>query len=107
MSYAPMLFDKACRTDDIVERFKYVFCFSLGLALMGLEMDKPFNPILGETYQGWMNGCPVFLEQISHHPPIAAFILQGRGWKVYGNIESRMEISINSGCGINHGEYVI
>jgi hypothetical protein len=61
-------------------------CFGLGCGLMGLEMDKPFNPILGETYQGWMNGCPVFLEQISHHPPIAAFFLQGRGYKVYGSI---------------------
>ena len=39
---------------------------------------KPFNPVLGETWQGCLSdGSKVFLEQISHHPPISAFQLDG------------------------------
>ena len=39
---------------------------------------KPFNPILGETWQaGLADGSRICLEQISHHPPISAFQLAG------------------------------
>lgn len=38
---------------------------------------KPFNPILGETFQGaYPNGTQVYIEQIAHHPPISS-------WQVY------------------------
>ena len=39
---------------------------------------KPFNPILGETWEAALpDSAHVFLEQISHHPPITAFQLLG------------------------------
>jgi len=39
---------------------------------------KPFNPILGETYQGvYEDGTLVFCEQTSHHPPVT-------NWEVMG-----------------------
>lgn len=42
--------------------------------------QKPFNPILGETFQARLSdGSEVFLEQISHHPPISSFQLTGPG----------------------------
>lgn len=35
---------------------------------------KPFNPILGETYQGqYSSGLRVYAEQISHHPPVSSW----------------------------------
>jgi hypothetical protein len=38
-----------------------------------LQSKKPWNPTIGETYIGyWENGCALFGEQISHHPPISA-----------------------------------
>ena len=38
---------------------------------------KPFNPILGETYEGvWPDGSKIFVEHISHHPPISAFQIE-------------------------------
>ena len=36
-------------------------------------MIKPLNPILGETFQGSIGGYTIYVEQISHHPPISAF----------------------------------
>jgi hypothetical protein len=70
-------------------------------SLIYMTMEKPFNPILGETYQSWIDGCPVYFEQISHHPPIAAYLMIGRGYKLSGTLEAKMDISINSGTGGN------
>jgi hypothetical protein len=48
-------------------------------------MQKPFNPILGETYNGKIDGCDLCGEQISHHPPVSTVFLKGRGYYAYGN----------------------
>ena len=35
---------------------------------------KPFNPLLGETYELFIPGKLKFIaEQVSHHPPISAY----------------------------------
>ena len=65
---------------------KAAICFALGNLLLYIEMAKPFNPILGETYQGFIDGCPIYGEQISHHPPISSLLLLGRGYRVSANI---------------------
>lgn len=76
-------------------------------SLIYMTMQKPFNPILGETYQSWIDGCPVYFEQISHHPPIAAYLMIGRGYKLSGTLEAKMDISINSGTGGNEGIFTV
>ena len=63
-------------------------------------MEKPFNPILGETYQGTIDGCPVSLEQISHHPPIASYYLKGRGYIMHGTIQSKASLGLNCAKGM-------
>ncbi len=40
---------------------KKAIAFAISEQIMGVCMDKPFNPILGETYQGHVDGCPIFL----------------------------------------------
>jgi len=74
-SFAPVYLDKAGEMKDPVEQMKQCAAFLLTSTLMYLNLEKPFNPILGETFQGWINGCPIYCEQISHHPPIGSFIL--------------------------------
>jgi len=44
-------------------------------------MKKPFNPILGETFQGSIGNYEIALEQISHHPPVSAFQLWNTKFK--------------------------
>jgi Oxysterol-binding protein len=54
--------------------------FVAGLQHAFQSWRKPFNPILGETWQGLLpDGSRIYLEQISHHPPISAFELVGPG----------------------------
>ncbi|EFJ41509.1 hypothetical protein VOLCADRAFT_121628, partial [Volvox carteri f. nagariensis] len=44
------------------------------------RMKLPFNPILGETWQASLSdGTTMFMEQISHHPPVSAFHMEGPG----------------------------
>ena len=64
-------------------------------------MEKPFNPILGETYPGSVDGCPIYGEQISHHPPISSLLMIGRGYKIFGNFEAKVHLGINSATGGN------
>jgi hypothetical protein len=63
---------------------KYVISLGFTCSLLYAKMEKPFNPILGETLQCSFKGSPMYMEQVSHHPPIAAFYMVGRGYRFYG-----------------------
>jgi hypothetical protein len=54
---------------------KSVIGFMLSVAPLELIMLKPFNPILGETFQAYLGGIPLSYEQISHHPPISSYYM--------------------------------
>ena len=38
----------------------------------------------------------MYLEQISHHPPIGSYYFVGRGYKIYGQIEPKISLGMNS-----------
>ncbi|KAK6252427.1 hypothetical protein QUC31_014147 [Theobroma cacao] len=48
---------------------------------------KPFNPLLGETYEADYpdKGLRFFSEKVSHHPVIVACHCEGRGWKFWAD----------------------
>ncbi|KAE8717516.1 Oxysterol-binding protein-related protein 2A [Hibiscus syriacus] len=48
---------------------------------------KPFNPLLGETYEADYpdKGLRFFSEKVSHHPTLIACRCEGRGWKFWGD----------------------
>lgn len=54
---------------------------------------KPFNPLLGETYEADYpeKGVRFFSEKVSHHPTLIACHCEGRGWKFWAdsNIRSK------------------
>jgi hypothetical protein len=62
----------------------------LGTLILYIDMAKPFNPILGETYQAFIDGCPIYGEQTSHHPPISTLLFVGREYFVSANLEARV-----------------
>ncbi|XP_077411620.1 oxysterol-binding protein-related protein 6-like isoform X2 [Vanacampus margaritifer] len=75
LEYSELL-DIANHTDDPYERMVYVAGFSIsGYAWASWRNRyKPFNPILGETYENHREdrGFRYVSEQVSHHPPISA-----------------------------------
>ncbi|KAK9825405.1 hypothetical protein WJX81_001449 [Elliptochloris bilobata] len=85
----------AAATKDPVERLRCVATwFVAGLQHVFQSWRKPFNPILGETWQAHLDdGTSIFLEQISHHPPVSAFQLIGPGAAFQFNGVSQPEVA--------------
>lgn len=69
VSYAPLLLENHTSLSPF-QKFKNIVILQISMALLALSTRSPFNPVVGETYQGSINGCPIFMEQISHHPAI-------------------------------------
>ncbi|XP_051519745.1 oxysterol-binding protein-related protein 7-like isoform X1 [Myxocyprinus asiaticus] len=75
LEYSELL-DIANHTDDPYQRMVYVAAFSIsGYAWASWRNRyKPFNPVLGETYESMREdrGFRYVAEQVSHHPPLSA-----------------------------------
>lgn len=61
-------------------------------------LAKPFNPLLGETFEMVVPGKFQFLgEQVSHHPPISAFHIEGKsGYLKYSTFNTKTSFGIGS-----------
>nr|XP_048296286.1 oxysterol-binding protein-related protein 3 isoform X5 [Myodes glareolus] len=75
LEYSELL-DKAARMPSALERMVYVAAFAISAYASSYFRagSKPFNPVLGETYECIRRdkGFQFFAEQVSHHPPISA-----------------------------------
>ena len=71
MEYAECL-DKAATCEDPYLRMAWVVAFTMGPFAAIERPWKPFNPILGETFEYYTkdNGIKYLAEQVSHHPPV-------------------------------------
>jgi len=64
----------AAKTPDSMHRLGLCFGHFLSQLHMGKERTKkPFNPMLGETYELVTPDFRFISEQVSHHPPVSAF----------------------------------
>ena len=62
-----------CEIEDSCLRLAYVACFAVTSYVSTQQRTmKPFNPLLGETYELVKDGYRIISEQVSHHPPISA-----------------------------------
>ncbi|CAL8235270.1 unnamed protein product [Boreogadus saida] len=70
------LIHKACSLSDSIERMQVVAAFAVSaVASQWDRTGKPFNPLLGETFELTRkeDGYRLISEQVSHHPPVSAF----------------------------------
>ncbi|XP_029994749.1 oxysterol-binding protein-related protein 2b [Sphaeramia orbicularis] len=70
------LINRACSMSDSIERMQAVAAFAVSaVASQWDRTGKPFNPLLGETYELTREeqGFRLVSEQVSHHPPVSAF----------------------------------
>ncbi|KAL8969630.1 MAG: hypothetical protein Q9183_001909 [Haloplaca sp. 2 TL-2023] len=86
MEYTDLL-DTAADRMDSTERMVYVAAFAASeyASTIG-RVAKPFNPLLGETYEYVRpdKGYRFLIEQVSHHPPIGAAWAEAPKWDYYG-----------------------
>ncbi|XP_049820925.1 oxysterol-binding protein-related protein 3-like isoform X2 [Aethina tumida] len=75
LEYSDLL-DRASGVDDPYERMVEVAAFAVSSYASTLTRagNKPFNPLLGETYECIREdkGFRFLAEQVSHHPPVSA-----------------------------------
>lgn len=74
------LIHQANTSSDSIERMKCVAAFAVSAVASQWERTgKPFNPLLGETYELVREdlGFRLISEQVSHHPPVSAFHAEG------------------------------
>ena len=55
--------------------------------------SKPFNPILGETFELIGKDYKYFAEQVSHHPPVSACIAENHNYKYHMDTNTTMGVS--------------
>ncbi|KAK7091857.1 hypothetical protein V1264_009484 [Littorina saxatilis] len=88
LEYAQLL-RTAAQTDDPLLRMQYVAAFAVSSISSNWErIGKPFNPLLGETYELERRdmGFRMMSEQVSHHPPVSAFHVEGDSYSLNGSV---------------------
>ncbi len=62
-----------------------------------MGLNKPFNPLLGETYELIKPGCyHLISEQVSHHPPVSAFHIEGDGFAKYATFHTKTSFGLGT-----------
>lgn len=86
MEYTELL-DIAADRPSSTERLVYVATFAASeyASTVG-RVAKPFNPLLGETYEYVRpdKQFRFFVEQVSHHPPVGAAFAESPRWEYWG-----------------------
>ncbi|XP_020896123.1 oxysterol-binding protein 2 isoform X2 [Exaiptasia diaphana] len=83
LEYSDVL-DRATACHSSLEQMCYVAAFTVSsYSTTSHRTGKPFNPLLGETYEcdrsgdkGWRS----LAEQVSHHPPASALYVEHKDW---------------------------
>ena len=86
LEYSEIL-DQAAAMTDSRQQLAYIAAFTVSsYATTTVRTTKPFNPLLGETYEcdrtddlGWK----LVTEQVSHHPPAAAQHVESDKWELW------------------------
>ncbi|EAS03630.2 oxysterol-binding protein (macronuclear) [Tetrahymena thermophila SB210] len=93
MEYSDLL-DSANATDD--QGLALCYCMAFGISdLAGTinRVKKPFNPLLGETFEyiDDKKGYTFIAEQVSHHPPISACFVESKNYVFHGDSNIRSQ----------------
>ncbi|KAE8740422.1 hypothetical protein FOCC_FOCC014058 [Frankliniella occidentalis] len=91
MEYAHLL-RLASEQDDPISRMQYVAAFAVSaLGSNWQRLGKPFNPLLGETFELERSEFRIICEQVSHHPPVSAFHADSEHFVFHGSIHPKIK----------------
>uniref|UniRef100_A0A671XZ58 Oxysterol-binding protein n=1 Tax=Sparus aurata TaxID=8175 RepID=A0A671XZ58_SPAAU len=89
LEYSELL-DTANQTNDPYQRMVYVATFAITAYASTYHRagSKPFNPVLGETYECDRSdkGYRFIAEQVSHHPPVSACHADSRNFSFWQDV---------------------
>ncbi|XP_078384426.1 oxysterol-binding protein-related protein 1-like [Oculina patagonica] len=93
MEYVYLL-HTAASFEDQLQRMQYVCAFAISSTASNLDrLGKPFNPLLGETYELVREdlGFKLIAEQVSHHPPVSAVQVVGEGFVFHVTVQPKLK----------------
>ncbi|CEL97051.1 unnamed protein product [Vitrella brassicaformis CCMP3155] len=86
LQYTALVRTAASLTDPL-ERLVYMAVFSVTpFASTVGRFVKPFNPLLGETYEITHRGFRFIAEQVGHHPPVSAYHAESDDFVIWGHV---------------------
>uniref|UniRef100_A0A3P8W9A9 Oxysterol-binding protein n=1 Tax=Cynoglossus semilaevis TaxID=244447 RepID=A0A3P8W9A9_CYNSE len=89
LEYSELL-DTANETQDPFKRMVYIATFAISAYASTYHRagSKPFNPVLGETYECDRpdKGFRFIAEQVSHHPPVSACHCDSRNFSFWQDV---------------------
>lgn len=106
---APYYLKHAALLNDKMERLKWLTVNMVSILHMTVIQLKPFNPIIGETYQTKIGDFNLYLEHTVNHPITANFygFDDEKTYKVYGYQITDASIGATTVSGIRLGRYIV
>lgn len=78
-----------------LDRMKLVIAFAISGVYIPSKQLKPFNPYLGETFQGkFESGTKVYVEHMSHHPLVSRFLVKEKEYIIHGYYDLQVKPGI-------------
>ena len=95
---SPYILNKIHYISDPIEKLKTMTSFVISQLYLTILRIKPFNPLLGETYQIKIANLNCYFEQTSINPPITNMYCfdSDNLYKIYGYISIKTKIGINN-----------
>lgn len=83
--YAPKYLSEASKAGlSKIERMKLIATFGISGLILLCKQLKPFNPLIGETYEGsFSDGTRIYAEHIGHYPTLTRYLLVNNDYRLY------------------------
>ena len=95
---SPLYLTKAFFCNDKIERLKWVTTYLIASFHLCVTEIKPFNPIIGETFQGKVGNIDIYVEQTVNHPITYNFYIKEENnyFIMYGYVITDASVNVNS-----------
>ena len=96
--FAPIFLTKAAFCKDKIERLKWVTTYLISCLHMSVIQIKPFNPIIGETFDCRIGNLDIYIEQTVNHPITLNIYCKdiNGNYIIYGYLITDASVYINS-----------
>ncbi len=94
------LVEKAYSEQNIEDKLSWIAGFVMSEFSFNINrLLKPFNPLLGETFEyvDKKNNFIAFAEQVSHHPPISAYLVESSKITIFGDTKNKHKFALLKG----------
>lgn len=108
-SFASIFLTRAYYANNTMERLKWITVYLVATLHLSALQTKPFNPIIGETFQCTVGNLKVYLEQTEHKPVVMNFYAKDINglYKISGFLETKASTGANNVKARKSGRYMI